>query len=83
MKTDEQVKRVCPLCGASYTERPAVSRVNNNLLICPDCGIKEALSSLGLSADEQEKIVSIIHESSEGYFEIAKERLTDRGKSSA
>lgn len=36
------VKRVCPKCGRSYTEYPAISR-RDNAKICPECGQKEAL----------------------------------------
>lgn len=55
-------ERTCPKCGHTFTERPAVSRVDNYTLICPDCGTREALASMGVEADEQEKILSIIHE---------------------
>ena len=53
--------RVCPLCGNTYTDRPALSRKDNKTLICPDCGTREALESIGISPEEQEKIISIIH----------------------
>ena len=43
------------------TEVPALSRTDNETLICPDCGIREALESIGISKEEQEKIISIIH----------------------
>ncbi len=29
--------RTCPLCGKSYTGHPALSRLDNETLICPDC----------------------------------------------
>lgn len=54
-------ERTCPKCGRTYTEAPAVSRTDNVTLICPDCGTKEALESLGVSTAEQEKILGIIH----------------------
>ena len=53
--------RICPLCGQSYTGYPAVSRTDNETLICPDCGVRQALSDIGISEDEREKILSIIH----------------------
>ena len=34
---------VCPRCGQAYRERPALSRLDNETLICPDCGTREAL----------------------------------------
>ena len=44
-----------------YTKVPALSRTDNETLICPDCGIREALESIGISKEEQEKIINIIH----------------------
>ena len=62
MKT-EMKERICPKCGIVYTEQPALSRIDNKTLICPDCGIREALESMDISKEEQEKIISIIHRS--------------------
>lgn len=62
MKT-EMEKRSCPKCGRTYTEYPALSRTDNKTLICPDCGIREALESMEVSKEEQEKIINIIHHS--------------------
>lgn len=56
-------ERICPKCGCVYTEVPALSRVDNETLICADCSTKEALESIGISKEEQEKIISIIHHS--------------------
>lgn len=53
---------VCPKCGKTYTGRPALSRTDNTTLICPDCGTREALESIGVSVEEQDKIIAIIHE---------------------
>lgn len=39
---------ICPKCGRKYAEPPALSRVDNNTEICPLCGTKEALDSMGL-----------------------------------
>lgn len=52
---------VCPLCGKAYRERPAISRTDNETRICPDCGTREALSALGVGADEQSRILATIH----------------------
>ena len=60
MKNEIREPRICPKCGQSYTEAPAISRVDDTQ-ICPDCGIREALETLGVSKEEQEKIISIIH----------------------
>lgn len=39
--------RVCPKCGCTYTEPPAMSRVDNKTEICPDCGMREAIEDYG------------------------------------
>lgn len=62
MKDNVRELRVCPLCGKSYLEPPALSRTDNKTLICPDCGTRQALGSIGISAEEQEKILSILHQ---------------------
>ena len=61
MKTAEKVTRVCPNCGKEYQGVPALSRTDNQTLICTDCSTRQALESMGVSQEEQEKIVSIIH----------------------
>lgn len=38
--------RICPRCGKTYTEHPALSRVDNETAICPECGQLEALEAL-------------------------------------
>lgn len=53
--------RTCPRCGAQYGGVPALSRKYPSKQICPDCGTREALESIGVFTDEQEKIISIIH----------------------
>ena len=60
MKTEIREALTCPKCGKVYTGRPALSRIDYSL-ICPDCGTREALESIGVSAEEQEKILQIIH----------------------
>lgn len=62
MKKDILVEMSCPKCGQIFTERPAVSRVDGITLICPDCGTREALASLGVDPEEQDEIIGIIHE---------------------
>lgn len=61
MKTEERVVRACPICGKQYSEHPALSRVDGVTLICPDCGTREALESIGVSKEQQDKILGIIH----------------------
>lgn len=40
-----------------------MSRTDNATPICPDCGTRQALASLNVPTDEQEKIIGIIHRS--------------------
>ena len=61
MKAEKQTTRTCPLCGQIYIGYPALSRADNETLICPDCGTREALQSLGVSIEEQNKIIAAIH----------------------
>ncbi len=61
MKAPEPRSRICPLCGQVYNRHPALSRTDNKTMICPDCGTLQALKSIGVSDEEGEKIVSIIH----------------------
>lgn len=66
MKEQVFEKRTCPKCGRTYTERPALSHYDNDTIICPDCGTREALESIGVGREEQDKILGIIHEKYNG-----------------
>jgi uncharacterized Zn finger protein len=61
----EQIRHtgICPQCGQEYTGHPALSRVDGETLICPDCGTREALDTLGISLEEQDRIIQAIHRS--------------------
>ena len=62
MKSDNETGlSTCPLCGALYGGVPALSRKYPNTYICPDCGTREALDSIGVKPDEQEQIIASIH----------------------
>ena len=65
MKTKSHAAQpvVCPQCGKTYTARPSVSRTDGTTLICPDCGTREALESIGVGVEEQDKILNAIHRS--------------------
>jgi len=63
MKEQIHITRRCPKCGQEYTEHPALSREDGETLICPDCGTREALNTLGISTDEQDRIIQAIHRS--------------------
>lgn len=56
--------RICPKCGKEYTERPAISRLDNSE-ICPECGALEALDAVGYSEEEKEEGMKLVHESLE------------------
>lgn len=57
----EQTTKLCPKCGESYVGVSAMSRIPNVGNICPDCGSREALESIGIDKAEQDKIIGIIH----------------------
>ena len=61
----EQIRHtgICPKCDQEYTGHPALSRVDGETLICPDCGTREALDTLGISLEEQDRIIQAIHRS--------------------
>ena len=61
MKETMTKKAVCPRCGKTYAGRPALSRADNQTPICPDCGTREALESIGIDIAEQDKILRAIH----------------------
>lgn len=58
--------KICPRCGKTYHDVPALSRMDNETLICPDCGTREALESIDVDQTEQEEILAIIHRSRRG-----------------
>ena len=63
MKDDNVTElRICPICGRPYSGVPALSRTDNKTKICPDCGTRQALESIGVDKAEQEMILSIIHQ---------------------
>lgn len=62
MKENNVIRiQICPRCGRAYSEPAALSRVDNQTIICPDCGTREALDSIGVKPEEQEQIIASIH----------------------
>lgn len=59
--TQARISAICPICGTTYHEHPALSRTDGESQICPDCGIRQALDSIGITVDEQNKILKTIH----------------------
>ncbi len=53
------IERLCPKCGNLYSEPPAISRADNETLICPECGTRESLDKLRISKDKQDKLLSM------------------------
>ena len=61
MKEEIITIRTCPRCGKTYSGHPALSRTDGETLICPDCGTREALDSIGVSLEEQDEILRVMH----------------------
>lgn len=59
MKESYHTLRICPVCGCAYTQKPALSRKDN------DCGVREALSLNDIQKAEIEEIIKVIHRSGE------------------
>lgn len=67
MKNTNEIRlKTCPRCGAIYCGTPALSRQDNETLICPDCGTREALESIGVGMEEQDSILETIHRCGQG-----------------
>ena len=56
--------RTCPICGKTYHEYPSLSRTDDQTEICPDCGTRQDLEAVGISAEKQEEILAVIHQKS-------------------
>ena len=65
MKDSNVRVSVCPVCGQTYKGVPSLSRKDNQTQICPDCGTREALESIGVSKEEQDSIIQTIHNCTE------------------
>lgn len=63
MKENANHTGICSKCGERYTGHPALSRLDGETAICPDCGTREALDTLGIPLDEQNRIIQAIHRS--------------------
>ncbi len=51
----------CPKCGENYRGHPALSRFGGEY-ICPDCGVREALTVAGMCMEEQEEVIREIYQ---------------------
>ena len=52
----------CPECGKEFAGRPALSRKDNETLICPDCGIRQALAPVIRDPAEIEEVLSVVRQ---------------------
>lgn len=43
----------CPKCKKEFTEYPALSRVDNETEICPECGVREAMEAYCKQIDKK------------------------------
>ena len=66
MRSNITRRAVCPLCGRVYHGAPALSREDNETPICPDCGTRQVLQSIGVEPFEQEQIIETIHRHTQG-----------------
>ena len=57
----EEIKTICPKCGKEYKGVPALSREDNETVICPECGTRESLHSVGMEESEIERIVQALY----------------------
>ena len=58
---EDVVRKICPVCGGPLTAHPALSRKDNKTEVCPDCGIRRALSDFGMDEAKQEEILALVH----------------------
>lgn len=58
----KKTERFCPRCGKRFIEPPAISRVDNQKEICPECGLREALIAIGIKKADREAIVRAVQE---------------------
>ena len=50
----------CPVCGRDYVGHPVLSLVDSDTFICPECGQRQALESIGVvSRTEQDYIIKL------------------------
>ena len=58
---EDVVRKICPVCGGPLTAHPALSRKDNKTEVCPDCGIRQALSDFGMDESKQAEILALVH----------------------
>lgn len=64
MKEKEREVRTCPKCGKQYTGHPAISRTDNETIICSECGTREALEAIGMEREDIDGIIDVLRKNS-------------------
>ena len=54
----DEILPVCPICQNAYSAHPAISRRDSETLICPDCGMREAMGAVGFKKEFQEEVTA-------------------------
>ena len=54
----DKILPVCPICHKAYSEYPALSRTDNETLICSECGMREAMNIVGFKKEFQEEVIA-------------------------
>ena len=52
--------RTCPICNMEFSEPPALSRLDNESLICTRCSQLEALSAAGFVEEQIRQLMEIL-----------------------
>ena len=74
----EVKSRVCPVCGKTYHDYPALSRKDNQTEICPECGIREALDDAGIAPwTKREILVRMVKEQYKPGMRVRLLRMND------
>ena len=54
----DEILPVCPVCHKSYSLHPALSRADGETMICPDCGLREAMDAVGFKKEFQDEVIA-------------------------
>ena len=55
---EDEILPVCPICQKAYSRHPALSRADGETMICPDCGLREAMDAVGFKKELQEEVIA-------------------------
>ena len=67
-------RQVCPICNREYEGIPALSRTDNETLICPECGTAQALDAMLNGSDIHGKKGVTVKKSNGNVINIDDER---------